>query len=194
MWLVNLNNLEWNLKGPISNNFVIPVHSQLAQSKKAQQKLVLFCQKLEQKRKVEKSHEQQLRNEIEKLNSTLTEKTSQIDQLECEKARHDEEAIALRFQIQHMLDEAQLCDTKNHVLSQEKICEISQKEEELDQFAKTHQEQMEHARLAQIRLQQELKSQVEKNSELIKDMVLFYIERLLTFSENTFISEIFLKE
>lgn len=75
----------------------------MKQAKISQQKLVVFCQKLEAKRKIEKSAESNLKNEMSRLNSTLCEKDEMISKLEEEKARQDEETIALRFQIQERL-------------------------------------------------------------------------------------------
>ena len=78
-------------------------HEQMKQAKISQQKLVVFCQKLEAKRKTEKGVESDLKNEMSRLNSTLCEKEEMISKLEEEKARQDEETIALRFQIQERL-------------------------------------------------------------------------------------------
>ena len=76
----------------------------MKQAKISQQKLVVFCQKLEAKRKNEKCVESNLKTEMSRLNSTLCEKDDVIGKLEEEKARADEEAIALRFQIQERLE------------------------------------------------------------------------------------------
>lgn len=140
---------------------------QLHNYKKSQQKLVLFCQKIENKRKEEKQNDQLLKSQIKKLNNTLNEKSSAIGKLEADKNRQEEETIVLRFEIQQMLDEAQMCDTKNTVVSKEQEAVATQKEQQINQFIKTNQEQMIVASEKRAALQVELESQIGKNAELV---------------------------
>ena len=70
---------------------------QLKNYKASQQRLVIFCKKLENKRKEEKNRDQELKEKIKKLNSTLQEKSSIIDMLEEVKGKQEEETIGLRY-------------------------------------------------------------------------------------------------
>ena len=168
-------------------------HEQMKQAKISQQKLVVFCQKLEAKRKTEKGVESNLKNEMSRLNSTLCEKDEMISKLEEEKARQDEETIALRFQIQErltgfyyllvfsilninlslkkqLLDDAQLCDTKNDILAKDRLEKISQREEELSKHLKSQEKILAEAETRKTQLQTEIENHILKNTQLL-DMV-----------------------
>lgn len=162
----------------------------MKQAKISQQKLVVFCQKLEAKRKTEKGVESNLKNEMSRLNSTLCEKDEMISKLEEEKARQDEETIALRFQIQErltgfyyllvfsisninlslqkqLLDDAQLCDTKNDILAKDRLEKISQREEELSKHLKSQEKIFAEAETRKTQLQTEIENHILKNTQLL---------------------------
>merc|ERR1711937_1132063 len=145
-------------------------HEQMKQAKISQQKLVVFCQKLEEKRKTEKGVESDLKNEMSRLSSTLCEKDEMISKLEGKKARQDEETIALRFQIQQLLDDAQLCDTKNDILAKDRLEKISQREEELSKHLKSQEKILAEAETRKTQSQTEIENHIQKNTQLL-DMV-----------------------
>ena len=70
---------------------------QVIHFKASQKKLLLFCKKLEQKHKKSAGKDNNLKEKIKKLNSTLNEKTNLMLEIEEARARQDEEIISLRY-------------------------------------------------------------------------------------------------
>ena len=98
--------------------------------KKQQRKLILFSQKLETKRDEEKKEICRLNEINKKLKIEISESKIEINQAAERRNNAEKESLSLRLELQQMLDEAQMSDTKKNIIQEEKIITLRDREQQ----------------------------------------------------------------
>ena len=93
-----------------------------------QRKLILFSQKLEKKRDEDKKEISRLSDTILDFKKQLS--NSQVELTNAAERRNvaEKESLSLRLELQQMLDEAQMSDTKRNVVQEEKLLRFKERE------------------------------------------------------------------
>ena len=100
--------------------------------KRSQKKLILFCQKLEMKRDEDKKAFKGLEDELVTMREEIEDKQAEMAQAVERRQQAESECLSLRLELQQMLDEAQMSDTKRDVIREQKMLQYRDQEAHLN--------------------------------------------------------------
>jgi len=141
---------------------------QLDQAKKAQRKLVLFCQKLEAKRAEDKAEIERVHVCVETLQQAARQHEDEAQVAVAEKDKSEKECLTLRLELQQLLDEAQMSDSKRSIAHEERFIKQREQSVKIEMTMRQQQCQLQEQADKVITIEDELKSQMKYNKQVLQ--------------------------
>jgi len=135
--------------------------------KRSQKKLILFCQKLEMKRDEDKKAFKGLEDELVTMREEIEDKQAEMAQAVERRQQAESECLSLRLELQQMLDEAQMSDTKRDVIREQKMLQYRDQEAHLNTIIGQQKAELEEWNAKYGILESELKNQIKYSKTVL---------------------------
>merc|ERR1712126_70445 len=135
--------------------------------KKSQKKLILFCQKLEMKRDEDKKAFKGLEDGLVTMREEIEDKEAEMAQAVERRQQAESECLSLRLELQQMLDEAQMSDTKRDVIREQKMLQYRDQEAHLNTIIGQQKAELEEWNAKYGILESELKNQIKYSKTVL---------------------------
>lgn len=130
--------------------------------------MVLFCQKLEAKRAEDKAELERHHVCIETLQQATRQHEDEAQVAIAEKNKSEQECLQLRLELQQLLDEAQMSDSKRSIAHEERFIKQREQTVKMEMTMRQQETQLQQQADKMVTIEDELKNQMKYNKQVLQ--------------------------